>query len=220
MHGGQLAKAYSIAAECCFVLRGSESFLKAINFLLGMLSLSANGEIDHGWLNPVRRTPSLATPRLRSATLLPPYSRQTSPSEIHHALLQVDLQEDDTFHNDGAIRAFPFYRLNDAQKEVYRLLSATDPADWTTLGKAWHSIESEESSHSSSVAKASAPVLATSLSPKRHTNGAGEGSNPEVPAAAAEFKEISLDDRPSPGTSATQQDPAKVLLWCLCDHGT
>ena len=60
--------------------------------------------------------------------VLPPYSRQTAPSEVHHPLLQVDLQEDEAFHNDGALRAFPFYRLNDVQKEVYRLLSATDPA--------------------------------------------------------------------------------------------
>ena len=160
--------------------------------------------MDNGWLNPVRRTPSLAIPRLRAATL-PPYSRQTAPSEVHHALLQVDLQEDEAFHHDEAIRAFPFYRLNDAQKEVYRLLSATDPSDWNVLSKAWHTIEAEESVHVSSVAKASAMPLMSSMSPKHNANGI-DGS---TELAAADFKEISLDDRPA-SLPAVQQDPSKV----------
>lgn len=161
--------------------------------------------MEHGWLNPVRRTPSLANPRLR-ATSLPPYSRQTTPTSVHHALLQVDLQEDDAFHHDEAIRAFPFYRLTDAQKEVYRLLSATDTSDWTALGKAWHTIEADESAQVSLVAKASAPPLANSFSPKRTPANGTDGD-----LAAADFKEISLDDRPLNAASPNiQQDPAKV----------
>lgn len=165
--------------------------------------------MDHGWLNPVRRTPSLANPRLRAATL-PPYSRQTAPTHVHHALLQVDLQEEDAFHHDEAIRAFPFYRLTDAQKEVYRILSATDPADWNVISKAWHSIEAEEAAHTATVAKASAIPLTSSLSsPKRPQNGSTEKVNGGE-AGATEFKEISLDDKPPTNLPPAQQDPSKV----------
>lgn len=186
---------------------------QGVHYLLGLLGASPAGAMDHGWLNPVRRTPSLAIPRARPATL-PPYSRQTAPAQMHHALLQVDLQEDDAFHHDEAIRAFPFYRLTDAQKEVYRLLSATDPADWNALSKAWHAVETEESAHASALGKASAPPLTSSLSsPKRPQNGAADkGTAGELAAAAAEFKEISLDDKPMTNLPPVQQDPAKVRL--------